>query len=132
MNWASILKKNDKEFDTKCIKSNKSDDLEIDNNYKNKYIDTNIKDIDSEFDNIYSIKIMDLKYDFKEYINELALPFLDGTDKNAFYNFIKNNCSNYTKLEKEINSTNEEYINEIQNQNDEIFYDNKANRFNSS
>jgi len=131
MNWAAILKKNDKDFDNKCIKLDKKDDLEIDN-YKSKYIDSNIKDINNEFDNMYSIKIMDLKYDFKEYINELALPFLDGTNKNSFYNFIKNNCSNYKKLEKEINSTNDEYINEIQDQNDDIFYDNKANKFNSS
>jgi hypothetical protein len=127
MTWLSILKKNDKEFEKTIV-------VEIEECIPEHVdIDNNIRDVDEEFENKYSIKIMDLRFEFKEYINELALPFLDGKDgENEFYDFIKDNCSNYEKVKKNVNMKNEEYINEIQEQNDEIIYDKKFTNFNCS
>ena len=127
MTWLSILKKNDKEFEKSIVVKPEEclpEHLEL---------DKNIQDVDEEFENKYSLKIMDLRFEFKEYINELALPFLDGKNgENEFYDFIKDNCSNYEKVKKNVNMKNEEYINEIQEQNDEIIYDKKFTNFNCS
>ena len=114
MSWAQILKKNDKEFETG---TSKNDILEEFNNNEtdNSLLNTDdLLDIDDEFDHKYFSKIVDLKIEFKEYIDFEALPFFNLNTNidysNTFYDFIKNNSENYKKLVIEIENINEEYL----------------------
>lgn len=112
MSWANILKKNDKEFQTEFYKEN--------NENETIYIeekDPYIKNIDDEFEYVYMDKIMDIKDDFKEYIDFQALPFLNKNNSSTlnFYNFIKENCFNLLKLKEIIDKENTEYLDEFKN-----------------
>ena len=124
MNWLNILKKNDKEFE-KTINKKNDNIIVIDEN-----IDENIEDAEIEFEKEYSIIIRDLEFDFKEYINELVLPFLNGVRENRFYDFIKNNCKNFKTVIDRVDLNNKEYINELEEENDDIIYDKKFSNFN--
>jgi hypothetical protein len=119
MSWLEILKKNDKEFD-KNIKLSEINQEEEDNINE---IDSNIKDIEEEFDKIYLDKIVDIKLELKEYIDSDALPFLNKNNytDNNFYNFIKYNSENYFKLEVEIEKENELYLESIEIEDNEIY-----------
>lgn len=118
MSWLEILKKNDKEFE-KNIQS-----LEIHQEEDNiNEIDSNIKDIEEEFDKIYLDKIVDIKLELKEYIDCEALPFLNKSNykDDNFYNFMKYNSENYFKLQIEIEKENEEYLEAIEIEDNEMY-----------
>lgn len=120
MSWLEILKNNDKEFD-KNIKLSDIEQKKEDDNINE--IDTNIKDIEEEFDKIYLDKIVDIKLELKEYIDLEALPFLNKNNytDNNFYNFIKYNSENYFKLEVEIEKENDTYLESIELEENEIY-----------
>ena len=142
MNWVNITKKNiENNIDTNIIKKNNIT-KDIDTNSLNEcYIDYNIRDYEEEFDLKYSANIVNLKIDFKDYIDELCLPFLNMNNfyynKNkdiynnheniyqyTFYDFIKYNSKNYSKLKNKIDKENKEYIKELENQmSDDYFND---------
>lgn len=119
MSWLDILKKNDKEFD----KNIKLSEIEQEEENNINEIDSNIKDIEEEFDKIYLDKIIDIKLELKEYIDCEALPFLNKNNytDNNFYNFIKYNSENYFKLEVKIEKENEAYLESIEIEDNEIY-----------
>jgi len=115
MSWADILKKNhnDNEFQKELYKENIKDEIIYEENN-----DQYIKNIDDEFENMYLNKIMDIKNDFKEYVDSQAFPFLNKNSHSLlnFYIFIKNNCFNLLKLEKIIEIENKEYLEDLENE----------------
>lgn len=128
MSWCEIIKKNDIQFETK--KDNKSDENKqniednsnnLDNiiSYENNSDNYIIKDVNEEFDKEYSSKIIDIKIDFRDYIEKEYLPFLNilnrNTSKHNFYDFIKKNSENYKKLIKVIEKENEETLKQLEN-----------------
>ncbi len=126
MSWASILKKNDKEFETSLNIEEKIEDTVEEH-------DPKILDIDDEFDHSYGINIHDIKFDFKLLIEEEYLPFLNKIfyhgEEYEFYEFIKYNSENYYKLCEKINEENAEYLKQLENDNeeyesnDELYYE---------
>ena len=129
MSWCEIIKKNDIPFETKKdnnpdenkqIMEDNSEDLDniisYENNSSDNYI---IKDVNEEFDKEYSSKIIDIKIDFRDYIEKEYLPFLNilniNTSKHNFYDFIKKNSENYKKLMKVIEKENEETLKQLEN-----------------
>jgi hypothetical protein len=112
MNWADITKINNKPIETIKI-SITNDDT---NDKKDNIIDINIKDKDDEFDKKYLSKISDLKFEFKEYIDYQALPFLNNlnTKNYNFYDFIKNNSENYKNVIRQVEKENEEYLKQLE------------------
>ena len=122
MSWVNILKKNDVDFQTSLI-IEQEDTLEI----KIEDNDPFIKDFNEEFDKIYNSKIIELKLEFKEYIEEEALPFLNKgnyTDY-TFYDFIKENCYNLEKVKENVDKENEEYLESLEMEENEYYEDNK-------
>lgn len=122
MSWASIVSKNDKPFEKEIIKEELIEEI-VHIEY-----DHNILDVDDEFDNLYFRKMIEIKIEFKDLINDLALPFLDNNNTfykslNESYNFndfIKENSVNYTKLSIKIDNENNEYLTNLENEeNDE-------------
>jgi hypothetical protein len=116
MSWANILKSNSKEFETSLnVEEKNEDNLEEH--------DPNILNVDDEFDNSYAINIYDIKFDFKLLIEEEYLPFLNQIFYNGeeyqFYEFIKYNSENYYKLCEKINEENDEYLKQLEADNDE-------------
>lgn len=114
MSWVDILKKNDNEFQISIEK-------EVEYNESTNYIyDSNIKDIDDEFNRIYILKIYDIKFYFKKIIDEYPLPFLNKKSPNNFFiDYIKYNCKNYYTLEKNIIKENNEYLNELEEEEEQ-------------
>ena len=107
MSWIDVLKKNDKEFEKKSVNTAKIE-IPVENN-------SDLKDTEEEFEYIFNSTISDIKVDFKDYIDNNALPFLDNISLNDynFYDFIKYNSENFKKLSEKIQKENEEYENEI-------------------
>ena len=67
-------------------------------------------------------RIYDIKFDFKQVIDDNTLPFLNiKSTKNLFFEYIKYNCSNYYKLKKRVNKENEEYLNELEEEEQEYY-----------
>jgi hypothetical protein len=114
MSWAKILTKNNKEFQKEIPKKNKVEII-----IEETYIDPNMKDYNDEFDFNYESNIIEIKIEFKKYINDQCLPFLDKnlfseTNGNIFYDFIKYNSKNYIDLKNKIEKENEDYLRELE------------------
>jgi hypothetical protein len=123
-NWVSVLNKNKIEFETKIEKNLEKTEIIEENNDFSYNLDF-FRDIDDEFEHKYLTKICDLKYEFKKYIENECLPFINKSyyGINDFYDFIKYNCTNYYTLEEEINQEYEKMIEE-ENNIEETFEDN--------
>ena len=128
MSWLNILKKNDKDFETVSpIKEEVQEIIVEEPNYF-------IKNIEEEFEKIYSLKIIDIKFDFKEHIENEALPFMNKTIHTNynfydFYDFIKNNCINYYKLSNNIDKENKEYLDSLKDDEHDFFEEFKENNY---
>ena len=125
MDWINILKKNDKDFEKETKKPDVEETVFVIN-------DPNIKNYEDEFDIKYSSKIIDIKLEFKEYIEELCLPFLDKnrsfTDVSYnIYDYIKYNCNNLIKIKNSVEKENEEYLKENEEFEENYNYDNYEN-----
>lgn len=125
MSWVNILKKNDKEFQKDIPKKKVKEHVNI-------VQDDNLKNYDEIFDLIYSSKIIDIKLEFKEYIENLCLPFLDKNKKinDVSYNindYIKYNSNNLTKLKNNIEAENEEYLKELEEFDEQDNYEHYDN-----
>jgi hypothetical protein len=126
MSWVNILKKNDNEFQKEIEKKNIEEKKVIIIN------DPYIKNFEDEFDIEYSYKIINIKLEFKEYIEKLSLPFLD---KNRIivdysYNFndyIKYNSKNLIKIKNKIEKENEEYLKQLEDDEVNDYYENYEN-----
>jgi hypothetical protein len=120
--WTDILKKNNKEFQTKIVKA------EIKVNEETEYIeDHNIKDIDDEFENKYSSVIHDIMFDFKEYIIKNQLPFLNKPNMTGKYlveDFFKKFTVNYLELKEKVEKENEEYLKELEEEENDLIEEN--------
>lgn len=127
MSWANILKKNDKEFETSLNIEEEIIEDDIEEH------DPRILDVDDEFDNNHAINIYDIKFDFKLFLEEECLPFLDKNffngEEHQFYEFIKYNSENYYKLSEKIDQENAEYLKQVENEyeddelNDELYHE---------
>jgi len=107
MDWKSVVSKNCDKIIEPIIILEENTDCE---KQKNEYIP--YMDVDNEFNFEYSRIIASLKEEFKEYINYQSLPFMDQDHINFNFNFkdfIKNNSTNYLKIERKV----EEFNNEI-------------------
>jgi hypothetical protein len=122
MNWTDVLKKNNKEFQKKIPEKIIEDNTEEE-------IDYNIKDYEDEFDTLHSYDIVEIKIDFKDYIDNLSLPFLDKdinspfNNNNIFYDFIKYNSVNLINIKNNVEKENEEYLNELYDEEDNYTVD---------
>jgi hypothetical protein len=127
MSWTSILKSNDKEFET----SLNIEEAVIEDDIEEH--DPRILDVDDEFDNKHAINIYDIKFDFKLFLEEECLPFLDkkffNGEEYQFYEFIKYNSENYYKLSEKVDEENAEYLKQAENEyeddelNDELYHE---------
>ena len=127
MSWASILKTNDKEFET----SLNIEEEAIEDNIEEH--DPRILDVNDEFDHHHAINIYDIKFDFKLFLEEECLPFLDKNffngEEHQFYEFIKYNSENYYKLSEKVDQENAEYLKQSENEyeddelNDEVYHE---------
>ena len=117
MNWAKIVESTSDLVQTDLKKEIKKEEEEI---IYNPYSVLNLKDIEDEFEYKYMRNIEDISFEFKEFIFNNYLPFMDKNInvKYNIYDFIKNNCSEYEKLYKNIELYNnyiiEEYNKEIE------------------
>lgn len=124
MNWADVVKKNDVKIEVKAPEKIIVEEvIKADNPY--------IKDLDEEFDKIYKNKIIELKMEFKEYINDECLPFLDNNKFSDydFYDFIKYNCNNLDKLNNTITGENKKYLKELEEEEEQEKYEYKFNEY---
>jgi len=127
MSWTSILKSNDKEFETSLNIEEEVIEDDIEEH------DPRILDVDDEFDNKHAINIYDIKFDFKLFLEEECLPFLDkkffNGEEYQFYEFIKYNSENYYKLSEKVDQKNAEYLKQAENEyeddelNDELYHE---------
>ena len=127
MSWTSILKSNDKEFETSLNIEEEVIEDDIEEH------DPRILDVDDEFDNKHAINIYDIKFDFKLFLEEECLPFLDkkffNGEEYQFYEFIKYNSENYYKLSEKVDQENAEYLKQAENEyeddelNDELYHE---------
>jgi hypothetical protein len=127
MSWANILKTNDKEFETSLNIEEEIIEDDIEEH------DPRILDVDDEFDNKHAINIYDIKFDFKLFLEEECLPFLDkkffNGEEHQFYEFIKYNSENYYKLSEKVDQENAEYLKQSENEyeddelNDEVYHE---------
>lgn len=122
MSWIDILKKNDNDFETKLSEENTTIHEE-----KIQILDLNIKDLDDEFDKIYFDKIIEVKLEFKEFIEEEGFPFLNKRNNSdfTFYDFIKENSTNFYCLKELVDKENTEYLNDIEIEENENYEENK-------
>jgi hypothetical protein len=111
MDWLNAIKKTDTEFKNYIEKK----DIIVENK-KVYVVDLNIKDPDEEFELLYNNKIIDLKLEFTELINNESLPFLNLrkilTTDNNFFDFIKYNSKNFDNVIKNVEIHNNEYLNQ--------------------
>lgn len=127
MSWLDILNKNNTEFQVNLL-VDKEEVQEIFNEEPDYFI----KNVDEEFEKIYNIKIIDIKFDFKEYIQNEQLPFMNKTPnfgKYDFYDFIKNNCKNYYKLSNNIDKENKKYLDSLKDDEHDFFEEFKENNY---
>ena len=115
MSFLEILKKNDINFSTKI---EKKEDIKEQIEFIE---DPFIKDHEEEFDIIYSNKIYDIKLEFREIIDNMALPFLNILNKSNynFYDFIKFNSTNIDKIKIKTEKENQEYLKDLEEDNEE-------------
>ena len=122
--WLEILKKNDIEFQKNSNKENIIPYEEEISDNKNSVF---IRCPDEEFNHIYMDKMIDIKFDFKEFIEHKGFPFLDKNPvfnkKLNFYDFLKNHSSNYKDVCRKIEQENKETEEEEDN-DDEVFNEN--------
>lgn len=101
MNWAEVLKEGNKEFVVKKAE-NKVEIIEDKIEYEI------FKNTDDEFEYKYSSIIIDIQIIFEDHINNYYLPFLNKITnlKYNFYDFIKEHCVEYDKINESVRIDN--------------------------
>ena len=125
--WIDILKKNDKEFETEF--KNKND---ITDNENESIEDLNIRNVDDEFEREYSLIIYDIMFQFKEYMKEKQLPFMNKINMSGKYlpeDFFKQFTTNYLDLKDKVEKENEEYLQELEEEENELIEENSEYEF---
>jgi len=118
--WLEVLKKNDIDFEKVSNKEN------IDNIQEETPIEKQSlfhRCPDEEFDYLFSNKMIEIKTEFKDFIDHKGLPLLDKNPifnkKLGFYDFLKIHSKNYIDLCNKIEAEKREV--EEENENDEEF-----------
>jgi hypothetical protein len=97
MNWIEVLKKGDKEFVVNKTKDKveKVEDIIEQEIFKN---------TDEEFEYKYNSIIIDIKIIFEDHIDNYYLPFLNKITnlKYNLYDFIKEHCEEYDKINESV------------------------------
>jgi hypothetical protein len=122
MSWLEVVNKNSKEFES-SEKNPVIEQEEINIDLLDSLI---LKDPEDEFERLYFSKIIDLKIDFSDYLQDEALPFLDSFNREndySFYNFIKYHSHNYYNIIENVNKENDEIVKQEQEQNEEDILD---------
>ncbi len=129
--FIDILKK---DINTKvpelCKKEKEDDNVneETNNDNNNLQYDPNIKNPNDEFEREYMSKIFDLKLEFKDEIEQEGLPFMNRLHNvnYTFFDYIKYNSNNFRKIINKVTLHNEEYLREINDDDNDIskIYDN--------
>jgi hypothetical protein len=122
MSWLEVVNKNSKEFES-SEKNLVIEQEEINIDLLDSLI---LKDPEDEFERLYFSKIIDLKIDFSDYLQDEALPFLDSFNREndySFYNFIKYHSHNYYNIIENVNKENDEIVKQEQEQNEEDILD---------
>ena len=117
--WIDILKKNDKEFETTLKKDDTPPAEEV---TITEFID--IRDPDDEFENMYSSTIHDIMFDFKDYIQNQQLPFMNKINMSGKYiieDFFKQFTTNYIDLKNKVDQENEAYLKELEEEENELY-----------
>ena len=116
MNWCDITKIN-----TNLIKEVKKEEVIIKKEVINPYSILNLKNIDDEFDYIHHRNILNISFEFRNYISYNFYPFMDklNTTYNIF-DFIKENSNEYTKVINKVEKYNNELIKEYNQEQDEL------------
>lgn len=120
--WVDILKKNEKEFETN-IKKNYSETMECSESTE----DHNLKDVDDEFENEFSLIIHNIMFDFKKYIKNEQLPFMNKTNMTSKYlvnDFFKLFSTNYIDVKNRVDKDNEEYLKDLEEEENELYEEN--------
>ena len=120
----------------KSVKNNNNNDEDENNTKKTKNnINNNsndnqgilqgytLKNPDTEFDDIYSSNIIDIKFDFMlnlkyEFLNHKFFNINNNISKYNFYDFIKLSSNNYIDVINDVNKYNNECIEEDNNLNE--------------
>jgi len=116
MSWCDITKIN-----TNLIKEVKKEEVIIKKEVINPYSILNLKNIDDEFDYIHHRNILNISFEFRNYISYNFYPFMDklNTTYNIF-DFIKENSYEYTKVINKVEKYNNELIKEYNQEQDEL------------
>jgi len=118
MSWASIASKN-KDIKQEKIKK----EVKIVEKVNDPYSVLNFLDIDDEFEYKYLKNMTNISVEFKDFIHKNFLPFMDKVSldiKYTVYDFIKNNCEEYDKVEKYVINYNNELIEDYEKEQEEI------------
>lgn len=110
MNWCDITKKNVNKIEVK-----KDEKVIIRELIYNPHESLNFKNVDDEFDHKYHRDILNISFDFKNYISKNYFPFLNkmNTTYNIF-DFVKDNSNEYIKTISTVKNYNNELIKEYE------------------
>lgn len=119
MNWAKIVENSSDLVQTDLKKEIKKEEQEI---IYNPYSVLDFRNVEDEFLDNYIRKIENISFEFKEFIYNNYLPFMDKNInvKYNLYDFIKDNCNEYNKLYKEIEVYNNQLIEKYNKEMEEL------------
>jgi len=118
MNYADIAKKNTDVIQPKIKKEEKKKEIVV----YNKYSDLVFKDIEDEYDFKYLREITDISIDFRDYIYNNYLPFMDRMINVEYhiYDFLKYNSIEYNKTLQQVEDYNNNLMKEYDKELEEI------------
>ena len=115
MTWLDIVKKEDKEFEIK--KEEIVKEHTIIQSKQNIYLDPTI-----EFEHKYNDNLMNIKFDFIDYIKHFCYPFMDNPfhlDYNIF-DFMKQHSCEYSKVIDYVEQVNKDIDKEIEEEQKDL------------
>lgn len=114
-NWENISQNSSERSEEFKVKNNKKIHIIPSKNLKKNVI---LKDEDDEFNYLYGNKMMDIKFEFLDYIQYNAFPFLENhhyMKSPTFYDFLRHNSPIYNSLANSIQNKNKKIIKFINN-----------------
>ena len=119
MNWAKIVENSSDLVQIDLKKEIKKEKEEV---IYNPYSVLDFRNVENEFLDNYIRKIENISFEFKQFVYNNYLPFMDKNInvKYNLYDFIKNNCNEYNKLYKEIEVYNNQLIEEYNKEMEEL------------
>ena len=119
MNWAKLVESTADlvQTDLKKVEIKKEEEIVY-----NPYSVLEFRNIEEEFEDKYLRNIEDISFEFKKFIYEHYLPFMDKNINIRYdiYDFVKDHCVEYSKLNKEIEIHNNQLIEEYDKEMEEL------------